>query len=225
MLDTATLGRALRGAIAIRDRVLVLCLDRHAIETAARLDAVAETIALLRAIDTRPMVLFDAGGLGAVEQSQATRLAAAIVQRGERAVPLAAGGVITVHRLDVATGEVAPDGTVPTKPMFVPIVDPGILGQLTALRYVPIVTLPVVDASGAASDAPTAELALAAAKYLDAAVLAIVRTGKAKPPEIPPASDGAVRTRALVLAPSAVDRLLHEILFDTKSAAPAAAAR
>ena len=213
MLDTATLGPALRGATTLRDRVLVVALDREAIEPADRLETIAESIAILRAVDARPIVIFDAGGIGAPEHVATARLGAAIQRHGPRAIPLTGGSVVTVHRLDIPTG-----------PMFMPIVDPALLGQLSALRYIPLVTLPIVDADGRQSDVPPTEIALAAAKFLDAAVLAIVRRGKQPAPEIPPGPDGVRRTRSFALAPSAADRLLSSILFETPPATAKAAA-
>lgn len=190
-IDRATLLRALRGARALRDRVVLLHVGECALSTSAGIASVAEALTLLRVADARPVVLLDADA----PTGAARRLEAAIAGNGERGVTLAASTAVTVHRVDAAG--------VTT---FIPVVEATLLGQLAALRYVPIVALPVLDVEGVASEVPAGEVAGAAATFLDAAAIVCVDTTHAPTPD-----DG---TRRVVRASSAAaDALLADILL------------
>lgn len=189
-IDRATLGRALRGARAQRDRVVLLHVGETALSTPEKIASLAEVVALLRIADARAVVLLDDAPAGA-----ARRFEAAIAGHGERGVTLAAATAVTVHRIDAA----------PT-PTFISVIDVALVGQLAALRFVPIIALPVLDVEGVASEVPAGEVAHAAATLLGATALVCVDAHR------DPALDDGTR-RVIRASSAALDALLEDILL------------
>lgn len=192
-LDPTVLHRALRGGRAIRDRVVLLHVVATTLATPDGMASFADTVALLRAVDVRPIVLLDADA----SADLARRLEAAITQRGERGLLFAAASVVAVQRIETGAA-----------PAFVTMVESVLLDQLMALRYVPVVTLPVLDAAGVASEVSAAEVARMASTFLNVAVLVRVGSDDEAAP-----TEGAWRT--VHVPASALDSLLAAIVLET----------
>jgi acetylglutamate kinase len=124
-LDPIGLRRALSSSIGGRGKVAVVHAGAQAFGGAEALDAVASDLALLRALGAR-LVVVCASGPGAFE------LVAALARHGEKGVVLPAAGLV---RAASATSLTA--------------VDSVLIIQLTSLAYIPIVSPPALDASGA----------------------------------------------------------------------------
>lgn len=176
----------------MRDRVVLLHVGQAALSTPERMASLAEAVALLRAADVRPLLLLDADA----PAGAARRLEATIAQHGERGVTLAAASAVTVHRIDAEASTT-----------FIPVVDVALLGQLAALRFVPIVALPVLDVEGVAIEVPSGEVARAAATFLNAAALVCVDTRHEPAPD-----DGTLRV--VRASSAATDALLADVLLE-----------
>ncbi len=129
MSDVTLLHQALRTAVTLRDKVVVLRLSADAYKTPESVASLGAQLSVLRALSIRLVVLLDT-------PEPAARLAAAITASGQRALMLPATGII---------GAPPPAAGPPTLPVTVDAVP---LGQLTTIGYIPILLLPVTDPEG-----------------------------------------------------------------------------
>ena len=169
MADSAELHHALRAALALRDKVVVLRLLAAAYTAPEPVAHLAVHLALLRALGVRLVVILDA-------PEPAARLAQAIAGQGQRALLLPATGIISVP---------PPAAGAPALPMLPVSVDPVPLGQLTAIGYIPLLLLPLTTETGAVVSLGADDVAAAVGLYLDAALLVFVRARRADAPPLP----------------------------------------
>jgi hypothetical protein len=197
---TATLSRALKAAVGLRDKVVVVRLDPRA-KSPVQLDefeAMGEFLSLLRSLDVRVIVVFGAGSQGptdavadapadapALSPAAVTRLQAAVLRHGQKAVSLLSSGVISSPLL----------------------IDQVLLTQLCMLRYIPILILPVLDGTGRTLHLSADEVGVAIGKYMDAALLVFVRGDDAAVPL--PLGIGSRRT--LVTTATNAEQLFFDI--------------
>jgi acetylglutamate kinase len=206
----------------MRDKPVVIRLRPSALEQPERIETIAASLALLRALELRLIIVLGSDGNGDPDgeqasdrkgpwrpaaQAAAVRLVNAIARHGQKALALPAVGVLSVHKLAVP----AP------APMYVPVVEQVLLTQLCTLRYIPVLLLPVVDATGEAADLPADEIAAAVARFMEAALIIRVEDqvdkveDRATPAAAPVAESAGRRTIVTTLA--APDELLAEMLL------------
>lgn len=145
VLDVAVLARALRTAIGLRDKVVVVRVDTAAVADPARLEPIAADLALARALGVRMIALVEPAPDAPDTQGPALHLTAALGRHGTTGVAVPAASLVTVH------------------PGML-VVNAMVLVQLCSLGYVPTLFLPLVDLEPAA-------LAAAVARFTDAALL------------------------------------------------------
>jgi hypothetical protein len=131
MEDTADLARALRSAVALREKLVVVCVGPEAPPGAA------EDVALLRALGARPAVV-------CASVAAAEALSAAVVRAGERSLAV--------------PGTSALRAGAPGAP---PVADALLVPQLCAIGLVPVVSPPVAGAGGEGAVEASADLVAA----------------------------------------------------------------
>jgi hypothetical protein len=194
-MDIPALGQALLGSVALRDRVVVVRLTPAALDAPEHVEGLGRTLALMRALDLRVIVVHDA-------------------RRGEPATPPTKDAtpalVAAIARHDQRALALLPHGVVRTLPMLpFPLIDQALLIQLCSLRYVPILTLPVVDEAAAPLDLAAELVAGTIGKFLDAALIVHVHVGQAEPP---PQVEG--EPRAIAVSAASPDALLADLLLN-----------
>ena len=142
------LARALRAAIGLRDKVVVVRLDAATLADPTGIEATAADLALGRALGVRMIAICE--GRAPKPPGPALRLAAALERHGAMGVALPAEGIVTVHA-------------------GMPVVNAMVLVQLCSLGYVPVLYPPVADAAGVVVDLAPEALAAAVARFTDAA--------------------------------------------------------
>jgi acetylglutamate kinase len=201
-MDLAALSQALRAAVSLRDQVVVVRLDPAALETPEHLEGIARSLALLRALDLRVIVV-------SAIRAQAPQLVAAISRHGQRALAVLTAGVITVHKLMVPAPDAGAPGSAAMVPMYIPVVDQALLVQLCSLRYIPLLMLPVVDEAGQPIDLSDDEVGAAVGKFLEARLVVFLH-GAGSAPAAPPAADGRP---TMVLSAAEPEKLFAELLL------------
>lgn len=196
MSDAAGLHHALRAAVTLRDKVVVLSLRTEAFEAPERVENLAVHLSLLRALGLRLIAI-----LNDATPAPAARLAAAISRQGQRPLLLPATGIISAPQ---------PVAGAPALPMLPVTVDPVPLGQLTAIGYIPLVLLPVLTEAGAVVNLGADDVAAAVGLYLDAALLVFVRAGLLDAPPLPLFATGR---QTVVTSAESPAGLLSDILL------------
>jgi hypothetical protein len=159
-MELPALSQALRSSVALRDKVLVVLLEPGALAVAEHVEGIAQTLALLRALDLRVIVVHASpAGEGAADATP--KLIGAIAQHEQRALCI------------------LPHGVVRTLPMLpFPLIDQALLIQLCSLRYIPILMMPVVDEAAAPVDLSAEQVASAVAKFLEALLVVRIHEGE-----------------------------------------------
>jgi len=176
-MELPALSQALLGTVALRDKVVVVRLEPAALASPEHVEGIGRTLALLRALDLRVIVV-----LAAPEGSHpggAPQLIAAIGRHDQRALALLPHGVVR---------------TLPLVPF--PLVDQALLIQLCSLRYVPILMMPVLDDAASPVDLSADQVAAAIARFLDAVMVVHVHAGEAPSPPRVEGEPQAVAVRA-----------------------------
>jgi hypothetical protein len=229
MVESAALADAIRAGGRLRDKVIVVAVE--ASWDGDRIDAVAADLAAARAFGAKVLAVaaVGPGPLPLDAQGPAVRLHAALARHEERGVLLPASGIVTVQRTPVAARAPA----TPAGPSTVPVVNDTLLIYLLALKYVPIVFAPAVDAAGAAVELAAGTLGAFVAHSTGAALLLVapasVSETSAAASGLPPLvalPPGGVAVATIVgTEPSEPGRLLADILRHAPSipAAPTAA--
>jgi hypothetical protein len=187
-MNLPALSQALLGSVALRDKVVVVRLEAAALDAAAHVEALGQTLALLRALDLRVLVVL---GARAGAPAEATpQLIAAIGRHDQRALALLPHGVVR---------------TLPLVPF--PLVDQALLIQLCSLRYVPVLTLPVLDDAAKPVDLSAEQVAGAIARFLGATLVVHVHAGEAA---APPQVEG--EPRSIAVSAASPDALLADLL-------------
>lgn len=194
-MDISALSQALLSSVALRDKVVVVRLDPTGVED--HLEDIARSLALLRALDLRVIVIHGprTPQRRAAKQPPLTdvapQLIAAIARYEQRAVAVLPHGVIQV---------------LPMVPF--PLVDQALLIQLCSLRYIPVLMM--------SADLAADQVAATVGKFLDAALVVHLQEGKGAASS-PPRVEGEPRT--IHLSAASTDKLLAELLL--KAADPA----
>lgn len=206
MSDAAGLHHALRAAVTLRDKVVVLGFRAQAFAAPERVENLAVHLALLRALGLRLIVI-----LNDATPSPAVRLAAAIARQGQRPLLLPATGIISAAPPVAGAPVLSPPVTLLT-------VDPVPLGQLTTIGYIPLLLLPVLDEAGAVVNLAADDVAAAVGLYLDAALLVFVR---AHPSDSPPLPLFAAGRQTVVTSAESPAGILSDILLAGLPVSPA----
>jgi hypothetical protein len=176
-MELPALSQALLGTVALRDKVVVVRLEPAALASPEHVEGIGRTLALLRALDLRVIVVH-AAPEGA-HPGGAPQLIAAIGRHDQRALALLPHGVVR---------------TLPLVPF--PLVDQALLIQLCSLRYVPILMMPVLDDAARPVDLSADQVAAAIARFLDAVMVVHVHAGEAASPPRVEGEPPAVAVRA-----------------------------
>lgn len=188
-MDLPALSQALLGTVSLREKVVVVRLEAPVLAAAAHVEAIGQTIALLRALELRVIVVL--GARAGASADATPQVVAAIGRHNQRALALLPHGVVR---------------TLPLVPF--PLIDQALLIQLCTLRYVPILALPVLDDAAAPVDLTAEQVAAAIGRFLEAALVVHVHVGVAAAPA---QVDGEPRTIAVSAA--APDVILTELLL------------
>jgi hypothetical protein len=209
MGESTALMDTIRAGARLRDKVIIVSIeaswDRDSI------DAAAADLALARAFGAKMLVVAAAGvGPAAIDaQGPALHLHAALAKHEERGVLLPATGLVTVQRLPAA-------GRAPGTPSMIPIVNGTLLVYLLALKYVPLVFAPAVDAAGAAVEIGTGTLAAFVAQAAGAALVLVAPSSVAEASqalrEAPLAPGAAAGLPPIVPTEPGPGRLISDIL-------------
>jgi hypothetical protein len=191
-MEIPALSQALLGSVALRDRVVVLRFAPGVLGAADLVESVARTLALLRALDLRVIVVHDPRAQGEGAAADATHaLIAAVARYEQRAIAILPHGVVRA---------------IPHVPF--PLIDQALLIQLCSLRYIPILLLPALDDEARPAELTAEQVAACIGKFLDAALVVHLHVG---PTEAPPQVEG--EPRAIAVGAAATDTLLAELLL------------